>query len=66
MRALFSPTDRQFMAKNHETLLKIPELPDKVNTFISEVERVSTLTEFFIFCLLFISHIYFIDGAKII
>lgn len=39
MRAWFSPTDRQFLAKNHEMLLKIPELPDEVDTFISEVEK---------------------------
>ncbi|CAG8837974.1 4231_t:CDS:2, partial [Gigaspora margarita] len=39
MRAWFSPTDRHFMTKNHETLLAIPELPDDVNTFILEIEK---------------------------
>ncbi|CAG8535982.1 28342_t:CDS:2 [Racocetra persica] len=39
MRAWFSPTDRQFMTKNYETLLTVPELPDDVNTFILEVEE---------------------------
>ncbi|GBC04384.1 hypothetical protein RclHR1_05650012 [Rhizophagus clarus] len=39
MRAWFSPSDRAFMAENHKELLKIPELPDEVNTFISEVEK---------------------------
>ena len=61
MRAWFSSIDRQSMAKNHEALLKIPELPDEVNTFISEVEKVSTLTGFFICCLLFILHNLFLQ-----
>ncbi|GES87055.1 hypothetical protein GLOIN_2v1495217 [Rhizophagus clarus] len=42
MRAWFSPSDRAFMAENHKELLKIPELPDEVNTFISEVEKLNS------------------------
>ncbi|CAG8701441.1 7172_t:CDS:2 [Funneliformis caledonium] len=39
MRSWFSPTDRQFMVKDYEAFLKIPELPDEVNTFILDVEK---------------------------
>ena len=46
MRSWFTSTDRKFMTKNHETLIKIPELSDEVNTFISNAEKVSTLTWF--------------------
>ncbi|RUS24629.1 hypothetical protein BC938DRAFT_473305, partial [Jimgerdemannia flammicorona] len=38
MKGWFTLEDRKFMAKNHEIALRVPELPEDVNTFISTVE----------------------------
>ena len=44
------------MIKDHKDLLKVPELPEDVNIFISAVEKVNTLTGFFLVIFTLYSH----------
>lgn len=39
MRAWFTNNDRHFMTKNYEDMLKVPELPEDINMFISTIEK---------------------------
>jgi hypothetical protein len=41
MKGWFTMEDKEFMTKNHEATLHVPELPEDVNMFISTVEDVS-------------------------
>jgi hypothetical protein len=51
MRAWFTNNDRHFMTKNYEDMLKVPELPEDINMFISTIEKVDTFTRIFFWSL---------------